>query len=132
MAEQRRRKQITVIFSRFFGLFLLVSLFALAEFAPETIADQTHPLVGVWTGPSSNSAVPTTLYLEDDNSFTWLRGEKRLMSGDYEADSQKVNLKFGDAPEETMVYEYKLIAPDKISLKQGSFEYVLRKTQPHH
>lgn len=129
--KDQRRNQITSIFSRFFGLFLLIGLFALAELAPETIADQNNPWVGVWSGPSNTSSVPTTLYLEDDQSFTWLRGDKRLMSGNYEVEKDSLQLKFGDAPEEVLSYAYKMKGKSELSLKQGEFEYVLRKAPTH-
>lgn len=127
--QDRKRNQINSIFSQFFGLFILMTLFALAEFSPETIADQKTSLIGVWSG-ANNSTVPTTIYLEDDQSFTWLKGTKRLMSGDYELGANTLKLKFGDAPEETLTYDYKMRANGELSLKQGSFEYVLRKTVP--
>lgn len=125
---QNRRNQIIAVLFRFLGFFFLIGLFGLAEFAPDTLAEQRSPWVGVWTGKSNQSAVSTTLYLEDDHSFTWLRGDKRLISGDYELHPSKIKLKFRGTPEEHLTYDYVLKA-DALTLRQGNYEYRLRKAQ---
>ncbi len=130
MVIHKRKSQITAFFSRFLGLILLVTLFALAELAPDTIANQRNPWVGVWSAKDSRSTNTYTLYMEDDGSFTWLVGDKRLMSGNYEVEHPTtLKMRFGDSEEDVLQYNYQFQNPNALILSHEKVTFSFQQLE---
>jgi hypothetical protein len=110
------------------GPILLIILFALAELGPETIADQKNPWIGTWEGTSNSTLNKFILMIEDDGSFSWTAGEKRLMSGTYEVVQPKtLRLHFGGTSSETLDYQYQFADRDKFKLHQSTTDFTFKR-----
>lgn len=137
-SQNLRRSLKATSLGKLFGPIFILVLFALAEISPETIADQNNPLLGKWTGRTAASLNTFTLSFEDDQSFSWLAGEKRLMSGTYELQQGKLTLHFGDSAEETLEYALNFTSRNSFKMRQkglppaSDFNFQREEPTPSH
>lgn len=126
MLAQSRIEECREIFKKLMGVIVLMSLFAIAELAPETNADDVNPLVGKWAGQSVSSSTEHTLRIEGDRSFTWDSSGKLLMSGTWTEEDDVLELKFGNEEHDVIHYQLR-ISGSSIQLRNDQTEYNLKK-----